>query len=97
MDQRTVDVTFPVTLRLDIDVARNLESLRALRDDLEATVFDACTDPNRTEALKTLTPDDDGDGSFDARVGRPTVELPAWLNEEGLVRDIARALHGPSD
>lgn len=94
---RTVDVTFPVTIRLEVDEAENSHTLKAIRDDLSAAVVDAATgyagDPAR--ALCARTPDDDGLGTFDVTVGKPTVELDAWLYEEGIARDIRDVFAGP--
>lgn len=81
----TVEVTFPVVLRLELDTATSRHALGALKQDLSDLVNDAglgdIGDPRRP--LCRLTPADTGDfGGFCAHVQNPTVLLPELVYEQ---------------
>lgn len=82
---QVVEVTFPVRIRLAVDVAADRRELGRLREDLLDLVIDACVVPppladiGSGHQLHRLTPEDDGAGSFGVVVEEPTVILDDWL------------------
>lgn len=76
-----IDVTFPVTIRLDLEVAREGSALAKLRADIEKLIeYAALPEPGLIDEayrrpVALYTPPDDGAGSFAVVVRKPTVDL----------------------
>lgn len=86
----TVDVTFPVRLRLRPDVALSRTALDELARHVAVVVEDACLSERgkRTgRPLARLTPEDDLNGTFGLTVDPPVVAL----------RDLLLWTHWPAD
>lgn len=83
MSDRVVDVTFPVTIRVRLDVANNPDDLERLRKDLERLViYAADPEPGQLQRpLASLTPSDDGLGRFEVTVREPSTSLREYLYE----------------